>query len=180
MFGELGFHGLKVQGLAERCGLSGAGLLYYFKSKEELLLAVLDEISQREMEQVMPALHAVEAEGDLSQAWSSLVELLRQMFRHSLRNPEVARFVLLLQVESLDQGHVAHDWFRDREQQALDLITALLTPHVAEPVSNSRHIKSMMLGLGQQWIRQDMKFDVCAEWDKVLELVLSRGRLMSS
>jgi AcrR family transcriptional regulator len=50
MLGEHGFNGLTVQGLAERCAISNAGLLYYFAAKDELLLAVLDEFELRERE----------------------------------------------------------------------------------------------------------------------------------
>lgn len=178
MFAELGFHGLTVHGLADRCGMSGAGLLYYFKSKEDLLLAVLDTIETRESAAVMPLIEAVEqAQGEPALAWQSIVELMRQMFRRSVADPVITRFVLLLQAESLEVGHVAHDWFRNREQLALELLTQLLTPYIGEPVSNSRHIMALMQGLAQQWLRQARGFDVAAEWDKALEPVLSRGRL---
>lgn len=50
MLGEHGFNGLTVQGLAERCAISNAGLRYYFAAKDELLLAVLDEFELRERE----------------------------------------------------------------------------------------------------------------------------------
>jgi len=44
ILGEQGYHGFTIQELAKRCGLSNAGLLYYFGSKDLLLIAVLDEI----------------------------------------------------------------------------------------------------------------------------------------
>ena len=42
--GELGYRGFTVQGLAERCGLTNAGLLHYFGGKEDLLFAAMRHI----------------------------------------------------------------------------------------------------------------------------------------
>jgi len=48
--GKLGYHGLTVQELAKRCGLTNGGLLHYFGSKELLLVAILVERDRREAE----------------------------------------------------------------------------------------------------------------------------------
>lgn len=178
MFAELGFHGLTVHGLADRCGMSGAGLLYYFHSKEDLLLGVLDTLETSERAAAEPLIKAFEhAQDHSAMAWQSIVTLMREMVRRSVADPVITRFVLLLQAESLETGHVAHDWFKKREQMTLELLEKLLTPYVAEPASNSRHVLAVMQGLAQQWLRQGREFDVVAEWDKVLEPLLSRGRL---
>jgi len=36
ILGRLGYHGFTIHELAERCGLSNAGLLYHFPSKDQL------------------------------------------------------------------------------------------------------------------------------------------------
>ena len=178
MFGEFGYNGLTVHGLAERCRITGAGLLYYFKSKEDLLLAVLDEIEAREIASIAPMLEASEQPGGYrALAWDALRALVQHMMDRACSHPEVTRFVVSLQAEALEPSHVAYHWFRKREQLTLDLLSALLSPHVEDPASNSRHVLALMQGLEQQWLRQDMAFDIAAELDKVLDAVLGRGRL---
>lgn len=43
LFMGQGFDGVSIRQIAESCNLSKAGLYYYFKDKEDLFLAVLDE-----------------------------------------------------------------------------------------------------------------------------------------
>ncbi len=43
LFMVQGFDGVSIRQIAESCNLSKAGLYYYFKDKEDLFLAVLDE-----------------------------------------------------------------------------------------------------------------------------------------
>ena len=43
LFMGQGFDGVSIRQIAEACNLSKAGLYYYFKDKEDLFLAVLDE-----------------------------------------------------------------------------------------------------------------------------------------
>src|ERR1700741_3608955 len=43
LIGQLGYQGFTVQELALRCSLTKGGLLHYFGSKEQLLVAILEE-----------------------------------------------------------------------------------------------------------------------------------------
>lgn len=47
VFGEKGFEGLSLTAIAEAVGVSREALRYYFSSREELLLAVIDERDAR-------------------------------------------------------------------------------------------------------------------------------------
>lgn len=178
MLGEHGFNGLTVQALAQRCEISNAGLLYYFGSKDDLLLAVLDEFEQRERAVVTPLVEVIEKCHDDSELrWASVVGLLRQMVARFAERPDLARFLFVLQAEALDTTHLAHSWFREREQLSLDHYSSLLTSLVPDPVSAARHLIAMMHGLAQHWLRQDMGFDLPGEWEKMSRSVLSAHRL---
>ena len=50
IIGQRGYYGFTVQELAQRCGLTNGGLLYHFGSKEQLLIAVLEERNRRNAE----------------------------------------------------------------------------------------------------------------------------------
>ena len=174
MLGEHGFNGLTVQGLAKRCAISNAGLLYYFGSKDELLLAVLDEFEQREREVMTPLVEACEACARNSpEARRGLVELLERMVARFTERTELARLLFVLQAEALDRTHLAHDWFRQREILTLDLFATLLGGFVPDPVATSRHLLAAMHGLGQHWLRQDMDFDLIAEWRGLAALIFA-------
>jgi AcrR family transcriptional regulator len=173
MLGEHGFNGLTVQALAERCDISNAGLLYYFGSKDELLLAVLDEFELREREVMTPLVEKFEAcRDDPERAWLVIVELLHRMVLRFTERPDMARLLFVLQVEALDGTHVAHEWFRERERLTLELFGSLLEGFVAEPAATSRYLISAMHGLGQHWLRQDMGFGLVEEWRRLSALIL--------
>lgn len=172
MLGDHGFNGLTVQALAERCGISNAGLLYYFRSKDELLLAVLDEFELRERESMRPFVAAIEAcGGEPGPTWTAIMRLFEQMVARFADRPELARLLFVLQSEALDRTHIAHAWFRQREDMTLELFASLIAGFAPDPVSTGRLVMSTMHGLGQHWLRQDMAFDLLGEWRKLFRLV---------
>lgn len=93
MLGKHGYNGLTVQALAERCDISNAGLLYYFGSKDELLLAVLDEFELREREIMTPLVERAELRrDDPAAARQAFVALQRAMVQRFMDRPDMARF----------------------------------------------------------------------------------------
>lgn len=171
--GERGYNGFTVQALAEQCGLSNAGLLYYFGSKDQLLISLLDEVERRETENVAPLANAAanertDGEGLPARAF----QLLRTIVKGFVDRPEIGRFALVLQSEALDQSHPAHEWFSIREKAVLKLFTQLASPLVEEPESCARQLAALMFGLEQQWIRADQDFDLLAEWEKAIGMIL--------
>lgn len=41
-----------------------------------------------------------------------------------------------------------------------------------DATSTARHLYALMYGLEHQWLRADKGFDILAEWDRVVALVL--------
>jgi hypothetical protein len=79
-------------------------------------------------------------------------------------NPELVRFYAVLQAESLDKEHPAHDSFRTRESAVLELFSRLIGPYVKEPLSTARQLLALMDGLRLQWLRSGQSFDAVSEW----------------
>src|ERR1700741_5612700 len=52
LIGERGYNRFTIQELAQRCQLSNPGLLHYFGSKEDLLVALLEDRDRRAAEVV--------------------------------------------------------------------------------------------------------------------------------
>ncbi len=171
--GELGYYGFTVQALAERCGLTNAGLLHYFDSKDHLLLSVLDEIELREEEVMAPQVSLTEKQlsrtGDHNQA---VVELVAAIARRSTENREQSRFLTVLHGEALEPSHPAHAWFGQRDQETVGLFTLLLGGDRPDAIVKTRHLISILRGMTAIWLRTADGFDLVAECVAATRLLL--------
>ena len=97
-----GMRGASVRELADAVGLSQAGLLHYFDSKEELFTEILrrrDEIDATE--------RLGGGEGDVREG-------LRRVVRHNSEVPGVVALFSRLSVDAADPQHPAHAFFLER------------------------------------------------------------------
>lgn len=95
-FARHGLGGARVDRIAERAGANKRMLYYYFGSKEELFLAVLEAAYER----IRSAEHELDLEhADPREALKRLVEFT---WRYSLEHPE---FQSLLNSENMYKGH---------------------------------------------------------------------------
>jgi AcrR family transcriptional regulator len=172
--GERGYFGFTVQDLAQRCGVSNAGLLYHFRTKDQLLLCMLQEFERRETEALTPLAELAQQEMGRSQAAATLLDLLRTMVARAITHPEIGRLYLVLQSETLDPKHPAHDSFRRRETLTLGLFAKLIAPYVDDAHAAARQLLALMDGLSLQWVRSDQDFDMLAEWDRAVATVLPK------
>ncbi|MFI5607814.1 TetR/AcrR family transcriptional regulator [Amycolatopsis sp. NPDC051903] len=108
VYGEAGYHGSSLREIAKRAGISHAGLLYYFPTKEALLAAVLErrdaEDSEREQLTVPPGL-----------------EVLRHFVAlagHNVRHPGIVDLYSRLAAEAVAPDHPAHEYFDRHYRQA--------------------------------------------------------------
>jgi AcrR family transcriptional regulator len=172
--GERGYYGFTVQDLAQRCGISNAGLLYHFGSKDQLLLCMLQEFERRETEAISPLAALAEEELRRGEGSAALLHLLRTMVARASTQPQIGRLYMALQAETLDPSHPAHQSFRARETAVLDLFARLIAPYATDPRSAARQLLALMDGLAQQWVRANESFGLAGEWDKALRTVLPR------
>jgi AcrR family transcriptional regulator len=173
--GEHGFNGLTVQALAKRCDISNAGLLYHFGSKDEILLAVLDELERRETELIAPVVAATSGPKDTPvAAWTAATEVLHALAGRFMAQAAQSRFAVVLHAESLDQTHPAHAWFSERERLTLDLFASLVADLVPHPRATARQILGLLQGLGMQWLRAGKSFDLLEEWNLAIAMLVPR------
>ncbi|MEU4668069.1 TetR/AcrR family transcriptional regulator [Amycolatopsis sp. NPDC023774] len=112
VYGEAGYHGSSLREIAKRVGISHAGLLYYFPTKEALLAAVLErrdaEDSEREQLTVPPGL-----------------EVLRHfvaLAEHNVRHPGIVDLYSRLAAEAVAPDHPAHGYFEQHYRQARESV----------------------------------------------------------
>jgi AcrR family transcriptional regulator len=169
---QRGYNGFAIQELARRCGITNAGLLHYFESKERLLIGVLEDRDRRDLAAVhsIAGLTGLESPGDFSLA--ELLKVLRAIVERNSTQLELVRLHVVLRAEALNQAHPARQYFLEREAAALLAFARMAAPHVAEPQSTARQLLALMSGLEEQWLRADHGFDLVAEWDRGVALLL--------
>jgi AcrR family transcriptional regulator len=172
MIGTRGYNGFTVQALAEKCGLSNAGLLYYFGSKDKLLIALLEEFERQERGAMSSLTEAVQ-EGSDRPSDEAIIEILRTLVVRFVEQPEMGRFAQVLKSEALDSSHPAYDWFRIREELTLQMFTDLSAYCVDDSAATGRQLLALMNGLEQDWIRTGRGFDLVGEWEKAIRIVLT-------
>lgn len=171
--GERGYHGFGIQELAERCGLTKPGLLHYFGSKDQLLIALLNEIDAKheaELGQLFAAYYKVEADSDARR--ETFRRALLTVTERTLEQPELIRLRVVLRAEAINPEHPAHTYFAARDQVALKRLTTGAAAFSSHPQSTARQVMALMAGFEQQWLRENRGFDLLAEIDRALELLL--------
>ncbi|WP_119696958.1 TetR/AcrR family transcriptional regulator [Microbacterium halotolerans] len=93
-----GYRGASVREIAEAVGLSQAGLLHYFGSKDELFAAVL--MKRDEVDSASPST-------------DTLDDLVR-IVAHNAEVPGLVQLYAQLSVEAADPAHPAHGYFTER------------------------------------------------------------------
>ncbi|MCJ2180829.1 TetR/AcrR family transcriptional regulator [Novosphingobium album (ex Hu et al. 2023)] len=172
--GRHGYHGFTIQQLAQVCGMTNGGLLYHFPSKENLLVAILEERDRRDAA-IVPQdvdLSARDCGSDSGYALSTVRSLLRAIVARTVAEPELARLHAVLQSEAMAPSHPAHGYFERREAMVLEEFAAMLTGHCRDPRSAARQTLAMIDGLVQQWLRANGAFDLIAQWDAAAAAIL--------
>ncbi|SEG92707.1 DNA-binding transcriptional regulator, AcrR family [Thermomonospora echinospora] len=108
VFAQHGDRGSSLQEIADRVGLSQAGVLHYFGSREELLLAVLERRDRLDSE----VANEVQNPGDA----------VAQTVRHNTEQPGLVKLFVALSAAATDPAHHAHGFFADRYRNLADVI----------------------------------------------------------
>jgi hypothetical protein len=94
-----------------------------------------------------------------------LRELCAALVRRNARQPEIVRLYTVLNGESLDPAHPAHEYFLTRERWALDLFASAARGSGGE--QQALQVLAAMDGLQLRWLRDLDGIDLVAEWDAI-------------
>lgn len=157
-YGANGYSGSSVAGIAAAAGLTTAGLLHHFPSKEELLVAVLRERDRLDGERFhlrgITGLDALDA----------LVKLVEA----NVATPGLVRAFTVLMGESVAEDHPATAWFRGRYPRRRDNLAAALRAgidngQVRDDIdcdTVAAEVVAMMDGLQVQWLLDPERVDM--------------------
>lgn len=158
VYAEAGYHGASLREIAKRAGISHAGLLYYFPSREALLAAVLEKRDEAD------AGPATESGGGPMAAVNHLLALAD----HNARHPGIVELYVRLAAEAFAAEHPAHDYFvrhyaltRSYVERALVRLgqEGLLRDGV-DPRTAAVNLVALMDGLQVQWLSTPEEVDM--------------------
>jgi AcrR family transcriptional regulator len=171
VFSAAGFHKGSLRDVAERAGLSQAGVLHHFPSKTHLVEAVLTWRDEQSRERI--------GEGDTGLGRiRALVELVQY---NQNETPELVELFATLSAEATSPDHPVHDYFARRYAWVVDYVRAsfeeiaeagLLRPDV-EPASAARAMVALMDGLQIQWLFDRDSVDMAAEVRRAVRSLLT-------
>ena len=153
-----GYSGSSVAGIAAAAGLTNAGLLHHFPSKEELLVAVLQERDRLDGERFrLRGFTGLEA-----------LDALVNLVEANMSTPGLVRAFTVLMGEGAAEDHPAGQWFRERyPRRCANLAAALQTGIDAGQIRPDTdcdavavEVIAMMDGLQVQWVHNPERVDM--------------------
>lgn len=169
-FAARGYNNASLAEIADRAGLTQAGVLHYFRSKALLLTSVLELRDQTDIEQLGP---------DRPQG----LEFLRHLVHTALRNAEregIVRLYAVLSAESVTDDHPAQEYFRDRYDGLRSFVADALREACGLPAEDAKKAENaanaviaVMDGLQVQWLLAPASVDMAASTDLVVTSLLA-------
>jgi len=164
-----GYRGASVKELAEAVGLSQAGLLHYFDSKEELFTEILRKRDEVDMVHYGPIPPADTDRHDLRRGYV-------QITRHNSDVPGLVQLFSRLSVDAADPAHPAHKYFIERNENLRQVFAAAIAHRQAEgqmtdrvdPQTLSRIFQAVADGMQIQWML-DPEVDMAATVDALFD-----------
>ncbi|OUD04015.1 TetR/AcrR family transcriptional regulator [Streptomyces swartbergensis] len=170
-FAARGYNNASLQEIADRAGVTQAGVLHYFRSKAQLLTRVLALRDETDIEQLGT---------DRPRGLAFLRHLVDTVRRHTEREG-VVRLYAALSAESVTEGHPARDYFRDRYAGLRTFVTEALAE--AAEVGETRPgldleeaataIIAVMDGLQIQWLLAPESVGMAAATGRVINALLA-------
>ncbi|RKN06529.1 TetR/AcrR family transcriptional regulator [Streptomyces radicis] len=171
-FATRGYHNASLAEIAERAGLTQAGVLHHFRSKAGLLTGVLDLRDQSDI-------------GTLGEERPRGLAFLRHLVETAARNAEregIVRLYAVLSAESVTEGHPAQDYFRTRYEGLRGLLVEALTEagelgeidEGIDPVAAASAVIAVMDGLQVQWLLAPEAVDMAAVTELAITALLGR------
>jgi AcrR family transcriptional regulator len=158
VFGQRGFRAASLDAVAASAGLSKAGVLHHFGSKQAILLALLDQRDE--------ALARADALRDDSAG--ELLASVRGSLRRILDGRDLVKLAHTLTAEAADADHPAHEWLVARSRRIRASMAGAFEASFARGelahTADSKTLAALCLaaveGLEAQWLADPEEVDV--------------------
>jgi AcrR family transcriptional regulator len=163
VFAEYGFHRFRIKEVAARVGLTEAGVLHHYASKEILLHAVL-EYREQNSKQVIAHLEQLSG----LEALSAFPEIAESI----VTEPRRLQLYLLLEVEGLTPDSTTREFFVARNFANRVAVTKYIEDAQSRGQFRvdvdadflAREAVAFMDGIGLQWLTEGKSFDLVAAY----------------
>ncbi|WP_169950901.1 TetR/AcrR family transcriptional regulator [Microbispora sp. H11081] len=152
-----GFKGVTLEAFAAACGMTKAGLLHHFRSREELLIAVLERRDTLDLANVVETFEPAPDPATARAIMSGFV-------RRNLAQRSLVQLYTMLSAEALDPAHPAHAYFRTRLAEGRTMIERYLLAWHPRPDRAAVDLLAFLDGLQLNWLRDD-GIDFLAQWE---------------
>jgi len=167
VFANHGFRNGSLREIAERVGMSQAGLLHHFSNKNELLAGVLELRDERS---------AVIVKLDETPGIDTIRGIVRVAEYNAAFAPGLVELHCVLSAEATAPEHPAHRYFLDRYTWVVGLMLEAFTNVQAagqladgvEPQSAARSLIALSDGLQVQWLLAPDTLDMAEELRRYL------------
>lgn len=171
-FGSRGYKSGSLAEIADQVGITHAGVLHHFGSKDQLLLDVLLYRDRTDVENL---------EGKHIPGGLDLFRHLIETARLNATRPGIVQAFAVLSGDSVTDDHPARDWFRARYAQlrgevreALIEVCSLEDPPSGEAVDDAAaSILAVMDGLQIQWLLDRDQVDLARASAFAIEAILA-------
>ena len=160
---ERGFNGVSLQDVAAACGMSVPGMLHYVGTKDGLLVAILTHRDEVDLE--IAGLNARAAASDSPRA------SLDALMKHNAGQREIVRLYTVLNAESLNPGHPAHEYFTRRYLDSFERLREVLGAHYADADALAHDLISAMDGVQLQWLRFPDDVNLMDAWNRAADAI---------
>lgn len=157
-----GYRGASVKELADAAGLSQAGLLHYFDSKDELFTEILRKRDDLDLE-------TYRTEGGVDP-----IRIFLSVMRHNAEVPGLVELYTRLAAEASDHAHPAHRFFTERRAAMRVLFDEMIEqgmteghyPRDLDTASFGIIVNALADGLQVMWL-QDPTIDMASELERL-------------
>jgi AcrR family transcriptional regulator len=165
LFAEKGYRGSGLAALGDHVGMTATGLLYYFGSKERLLLEVVAERDRAD---------AIDTSEGLT------LKSLRDLARHNVETAILMRLYVVLTAESFDPDDPLHGFFVERYETARELVRSILATErdahrIRQDVDIDQtafEIIGLLMGLEIQWLSDPERVDLAQRFQTYIDRLI--------
>ena len=171
-FGAKGYYNGSLVEIAEKVGITHAGVLHHFGSKDQLLIEVLEYRDQADVEHL---------NGHQAPTGLDLFRHLVATARANMDRPGIVQTYTVLSAESVTDAHPGQAWFQERFQGLRALLVESLKEVCgpenlrpdAEIESAAEAIVAVMDGLQIQWLLDPEAVDLAGSTAFAIEAILA-------
>ncbi|MFD0704231.1 TetR/AcrR family transcriptional regulator [Alloscardovia venturai] len=161
-----GYWGFSIREVADELGLSEPAVVYHFKSKTALLIAVLEYRDDMDIRQVADHLEVSVDEIRGGRNKIGLYDFASSFVYINFSQPRMVQLYTILQAESLSADHPAHEYFNKREDRVVSLFEhAASNSGFEDPRAEALAALALMDGLQIRWLRNPDTVNVVEQWE---------------